>query len=186
MSVQDILDQAACISCLDSKTLEVLQTQLLRDIAANEGVIIVSVTALPVSPSTEYVYLLTAMDAVALAAPGFYAYDGSGWLCFGYSSPYDLGNLTGNLSQTLIPGLAYEGTVTGNITAWAVTMSRSGLAGVTLTNATGYTVAQPTMTGRTSKLMPIAIGWDDAAAALVKITLEDDGTNLVSMSKEIG
>jgi len=32
MTVQEILDRAACISCLDSKTLEVLQTQLLSDI----------------------------------------------------------------------------------------------------------------------------------------------------------
>jgi len=88
--------------------------------------------------------------------------------------------------MTLVPGMAYKGTVTGNITAWAVLLSTVGLVGLTLTNATGYTVAQPTMTSRTSRLMPITTGWDDAAAALVKIVLEDDGTNFIASAKEIG
>lgn len=92
----------------------------------------------------------------------------------------NLGNLSGSVAlANLIPGVQYKGTVTGNITAFAVGTYGTGVVNITLTNGSGYTVAQPTMTGRTAKLL-YSGAWDDAAGALVNVNLHDDGTYLIA------
>jgi len=55
---------------------------------------------------------------------------------------------------------------------------RPGLASITLTNASEYAIAQPSMAGRTSKLLAES-AWDGAATPLSKALLEDDGMYLV-------
>lgn len=92
----------------------------------------------------------------------------------------NLGNLTGSVAlDDLIPGVQYKATTTGNVTALSVSTYGTGVVNITLSNGSGYTVAQPTMTGRTAKLL-YSGAWDDAAGALVNVNLHDDGTYLIA------
>ena len=104
-------------------------------------------------------------------------HDGVGWTCISYSAAYALGNLGATPSLTLIPGASYTATVNAEITSLTVAFSRPGLCSITLTNASEYSVAQPTMSGRTSKLLA-AGAWDGVATGLSKALIEDDGTYL--------
>ena len=56
--------------------------------------------------------------------------------------------------------------------------ARPGLCSITLTNASTLAIAQPSMAGRTSKLLAEG-AWDGAATVLSKALLEDDGVYLV-------
>ena len=105
-------------------------------------------------------------------------HDGVGWSCVSYESAYDLGNLGATPSLTLIPGAAYTATVDAEITSFTVAFTRPGLCSITLTNAGTLAIAQPSMAGRTSKLLADG-AWDGAATALSKALLEDDGTYII-------
>ncbi len=136
------------------------------------------VTSLPATPIAGQMIRLTTADDTAKAAPGIYSHDGVGWSCISYESAYALGNLGATPSLTLIPGAAYTATVDAEITTFTAAFTRPGLVSITLTNASEYAVAQPTMTGRTSKLLAEA-AWDGAATALSKALIEDDGTYII-------
>lgn len=144
----------------------------------------IQVTALPESPTRGQVYELTQADATKLAPPGFYIQDGTGWFCLCCSAVYDLGNLSVFVSKVLIAGADYKATVTGNITSNGLSLSRVGRVGLLLSNASGYTVSQPSVFGRTSKLLS-ATAWDDAAEALTQIILQDDGTYLIASASAL-
>lgn len=143
-----------------------------------------AVASLPGSPTAGVVYRLTAADATAKAPPGYYVHDSGGWFCLGYSAVFDLGNLTGSVSLSLIAGAAYEAATTGNITTYDVALSRTGLVRILRSNATGYTVAQPESSGLTSKLLS-STAWDDAAEDGVLDILEDDGTYLIASTSAL-
>jgi len=133
---------------------------------------------------TGQIVRLTAADGTALAPPGLYVHDGTGWLCLAYTAAYALGNLGATPSHTLIAGAEYTATVDQEITSWTLTMSRVGHVGLTLTNAGTAAVAQPTMAGRTQKLLETG-AWDGAATALSLAVVEDDGTYLIAASSEM-
>ena len=137
-----------------------------------------AVTALPSTPITGQLVSLTAADDAAKAAPGVYMHDGDGWVCLNCKTPYALGNLGATPSLSLIPGASYTATVNAEVTSFTVAMTRPGLVSITLTNASELAVAQPSMAGRTSKLLAEA-AWDGAATVLSKALLEDDGVYLV-------
>jgi hypothetical protein len=136
------------------------------------------VTSLPSTPISGQLVRLTTADATAKAAPGVYMHDGVGWTCISYESAYALGDLGATPSLTLIPGAAYTATVDAEITTFTVAFTRPGLASITLTNASEYAVAQPSMAGRTSKLLADG-AWDGVATALSKALIEDDGTYII-------
>ena len=137
------------------------------------------VTSLPSTPISGQLVRLTAADDTAKAAPGVYMHDGVGWSCVSYESAYALGNLGATPSLTLIPGAAYTATVNAEVTTFTVAFTRPGLASITLTNADTLAVAQPSMAGRTSKLLA-EMAWDGVATALSKALIEDDGTYLIA------
>jgi hypothetical protein len=138
-----------------------------------------AVTALPSTPITGQLVRLTTADDATKAAPGIYTHDGDGWVCLNCKTPYDLGNLGATPSLSLIPGAAYTATVDAEIATFTVAFTRPGLASITLTNASEYAIAQPSMSGRTSKLLADG-AWDGAATALSKALLEDDGTYIIA------
>lgn len=137
------------------------------------------VTSLPSSPTRGQVYELTQADSTAKAPPGFYIKDASDWFCLAYSALFDLGNLTGDLDLSLIAGAAYKAVITGDITTYAVNLSRTGIVSIYRSNASAFAVSQPTSVGRTQKLLS-STAWDDAAGDGVLDVLEDDGVNLIS------
>jgi len=138
-----------------------------------------TVTSLPATPSAGHMIRLVTADNTAKVSPGVYMHDGTGWKCISYESAYALGNLGATPSLTLIPGAAYTATVDAEVTSFTVAFTRPGLVSLTLTNAGELAVAQPSMVGRTSKLLAEA-AWDGAATALSKALLEDDGTHLIA------
>ena len=138
-----------------------------------------AVEELPASPVTGQLVRLTTADDTAKAAPGVYLHDGIGWTCISYSASYALGDLGATPSLNLIPGAAYTATVDAEITTFTVEFMRPGLCSITLTNAGELAVAQPSMAGRTSKLLTDG-AWDAAATALSKALIEDDGTYLIA------
>ena len=137
------------------------------------------VTALPSTPISGQLVRLTTADDAANAAPGIYSHDGTGWSCVSYAAAYALGNLGATPSLSLIPGAAYTATVNVVITTFTVAFTRPGLASITLTNAGTLVIAQPSMAGRTRKLLAQPV-WDGAAMTLSKALLEDDGVYLVT------
>ncbi len=137
-----------------------------------------AVTTLPTTPIAGQMIRLTAADDTAKVAPGVYMHDGVGWTCISYASAYALGNLGATPSLALIPGAAYTATVDAEITSFTVAFTRPGLCSITLTNASTLAVAQPEMTGRTSKLLTEG-AWDGAATALSVCLLNDDGTYII-------
>ena len=145
----------------------------------------IQVTSLPASPTRGQLYELTQADDTAMAAPGFYIYDGTGWFCLAYSYrylfPFYLG---GSVSLSLIPGLAYFGSVQENISSFAVSFSRTGIVGIILENTASFTVASPTMPGRAALLLSDG-AWDAAAGMYVEIVLEDQGDVLISSATEL-
>jgi hypothetical protein len=131
-----------------------------------------AVSALPGSPVAGTLYRLTAADNTALAAPGWYSHDGTGWVCHGYYAPYALGNWQGTTVKALIPGLDYSATVSGNLTAgWGITMARAGTVRVRATNAAS-SVALPAGTTKMRGTGAMA----DLAAALAEWLVTNDGT----------
>lgn len=152
----------------------------VRDVESSGGSIpLLAVTALPETPIAGQLVRLTTADDTAKAAPGVYMHDGVGWTCISYESAYALGNLGATPSLSLIPGAAYTATVDAEITTFTVAFNRPGLCSITLTNAGELAVAQPVMSGRTSKLLA-AGAWDGAATTLAKALIEDDGTYLIA------
>lgn len=144
----------------------------------------IQVTALPGSPTRGQPYELTQADDTALAAPGFYIHDGTGWFCLAYSYRYELPGLSGSVSLSLIPGLEYYGSIQGNVDPFTVSFVRTGVAGLFLTNTSGYTLAQPTMAGRTTLLLN-STAWDGAGGTYVKIVLEDEGLALIAAASSM-
>ena len=136
------------------------------------------VATLPTVTVAGQMIRLTAADDAAKAAPGVYMHDGVGWTCISYEAAYALGNLGATPTLALIPGAAYTATVNVEITSFTVAFTRPGLCSITLTNVGTLAVAQPSMTGRTSKLLAEG-AWDGVATALSKALIEDDGTYLV-------
>lgn len=141
-----------------------------------------TVTALPSSPATGYVCWLSTADSTAKAPPGVYLYDGTGWLCLQCNAVYDLGSTGATPSHTLIAGARYKATQSAAVTTWTVSISRPGIVYLTLAGA--YSLQSPTMTSRTAKALGDA-AWDDAAVALKKVALEDDGTYLIYICSEM-
>jgi hypothetical protein len=137
-----------------------------------------AVTTLPSTPVAGQMIRLTDADDAAKAAPGVYMHDGVGWTCISYATAYALGNLGATPTLALIPGAAYTANVDAEITSFTVAFSRPGLCSITLTNAGTLAVAQPAMTGRTSKLLAEG-AWDGATTALFKALIENDGTYII-------
>lgn len=143
-----------------------------------------SVNQLPDTPETGRIYFLSQNDSNNNAPKGTYIYNGSGWICVSYSELYDLGTISGDVSQTYIPGVAYKAEVGGDITSWAVTLTSVGLVKIVLTNDGGYAVAQPTAAGRATKLLG-STAWDKAAEPNVQVLIEDDSTALIISAMDL-
>lgn len=173
-----IVDSAAA-----NATKRLLWSALEAKIGAQAGT---SADTLPTGGNivTGQIVRLTAADGTALAPPGLYVHDGTGWLCLAYTAAYALGNLGATPAHTLIAGASYTATVDQEVTGWTLTLSRPGAVGLTLANAGTAAVAQPAMGGRTAKLL-VSGAWDGAATALSLAVVEDDGTYLIAASSEM-
>lgn len=142
------------------------------------GVNVAAYVTLPSEFVDGKIIRLTTPDTVNKAPAGLYFYDSIGWVCLNCDAPYHLGNLGATPNITLIPGACYTANVDVEVTSFTVEFMRPGLCSITLTNAGELAVAQPSMAGRTSKLLAEG-AWDGAATALSKTLIEDDGTYII-------
>jgi hypothetical protein len=99
------------------------------------------VSELPASPDSSIIYYL---DTAATVYPkGLYKHDGTGWVCVQQLSAIALANWTTDaVSLTLVPGVLYTVTATGEPASFAVTLETNGEATILKTGA--FAIPEPT------------------------------------------
>lgn len=102
------------------------------------------VTVLPTENILQgHVYKLNVTDTVAKAPPGLYRMGDSGWVCLGYSSHYDLGDISGVVELNLIAGCIYVVNVIGEVLELVINTS-CGTTMIRFANPDGYACIPPT------------------------------------------
>ena len=90
---------------------------------------------------------------------------------------------SGSVTPALVAGTSYTVDVTANVTTFAPTLATVGTCKIVVSNATLYTIADPSNTGRYSRL---ATGIDDLSAkAFVELIITRTGTDYVYSAVEL-